>query len=291
MIYSQIRAFSAVATEGSFTRAAQLLNVSQPAISAQIKGLEATYGLVLFRRDNRKVVLTEPGQRLFEISRRILRLEEEADEVLKSYKETTSGLFKVGTDAPYGVTALLAAYCQRQPGLHVTLTMGSSEEMQRDLLSAKIDAAILCRSKEDPRLVIRPYARHRVVVIVNKNHPWAGRAGIDIKELAGQEMVLRLTENSLTGPTFKSALDAAGVKPKWILEVDSREAMRETVAAGVGIGAIVDLEAYADRRLKALQLRDVDLEIAESVVCLAQRSHLASIRSFCQLAKELTNIG
>ena len=163
--------------------------------------------------------------------------------------------------------------------------------MERDLLSAKIDAAILCRCNEDPRLVIKPYAHHRVVVIVNESHPWAARTGIDMKELSGQEMVLRITENSLTGPTFKAALDAAGIKPKWIMEVDSRETMREAVAAGVGIGAIIDLEASADRRLKALQILDVDLKIAESVVCLRQRSHLPPIRSFCQLAKKLTNIG
>ncbi len=90
MIFAPIRAFRAAVHEASFPRAAVLLTVSQPAISAKIKGMEETYGLVLFRRDNRKVVLTEPGQRFFEISRRILRLVEEADEVLKSYKETTS---------------------------------------------------------------------------------------------------------------------------------------------------------------------------------------------------------
>ena len=291
MIHSKIRAFHAVATEGNFTKAARMLNVSQPAVSAQVKGLEAAYGVTLFIRENRKALLTEPGERLFEVSRRILRLEEEADGILRSVKELPSSDFKVGTDAPYGVTAILVAYCQRHPGLHVSLTMGTGEEIQHDLLNCKIDVAVLSRSQEDPRLIITPYARHQVVVIVNKSHPWAGRSSIDLEDLADQPMVLRITDNSLTGPTFEAALHKAGVKPKWIMKVDSREAMRETVAAGVGVGAIVDFEARSDRRLKALRLRNADLVISESVVTLRQRNGLPAIRSFRRIAKELVEAG
>lgn len=268
-----------------------MLNVSQPAVSAQIKGLEDAYGVTLFIRENRKARLTEPGHRLFEVSRRIMRLEEEADEILRSVRELPPSTFKVGTDAPYGVTALLAAYCQAQPGLHVSLTMGTGEAMQHDLINGAIDAAVLCRTRDDPRLIIAPYARHEVVVIVNRDHPWAGRSSVALEELADQPMVLRITDKSLTGPIFEAALAEAGVKPKWIMKVDSRETMREAVAAGVGVGAIVDLEARSDRRLRALHLQNADLAVPESVVCLRQRSSLPAIRAFRRLARELAGAG
>ena len=245
MIFGQLRAFHAVAAEGGFSKAAKALNVSQPAVSAQVKALEDTYRLTLIERRPRGILLTEPGQRLFEIVGRIFRLEEEADQMLRTLRDGHPRQFRVGSDAPYSASQLLAQYGQMHPGVHVSLIMGVGHDIERDLRDCRIDVAIMVWVTPDPAFFVMPYAKHRIVVVVGRDHPWADRQGIRLSELADQRMVLRDSTHSMTSLTFERTAAQAGISLQRVMLVDSRENLREAVAAGVGIGVAIETDAVS----------------------------------------------
>lgn len=285
MLYQQLRAFHAVASEGGFTRGAAALHRTQPAISAQVKALEGRYGVKLFERAGRGVTLTEFGRRLHEITRRMFALEEEADHALRSARTPRFKSLKVAADAPYSLSSILAGYCQANPGVHVSVGMGTGEGIIRDLLAREVDAAVLVRVSPDPRIDVVPYTQHRVVAIVGHGHPWASRNAIAVRDFQGVSTVLRDTRYSLTSQVFEEALSERHVRPEVSMKVDSRENLREAVAAGMAVGVTAEPDAVADRRLKILPFRDLDLSIADYLVCVKERSDSPAIRAFLDLAQ------
>src|SRR5690348_830711 len=124
MNHTALRAFHAVATEGSFTSAAASLRLTQPTLSAQVKAVEEEYGTALFVRRARRIALTEVGTALLEITRRLFALEEQAAELLSQARELTVGRLRLGADSPYHVMPFVAGFAQRYPRIDLTLSLG-----------------------------------------------------------------------------------------------------------------------------------------------------------------------
>src|SRR5215813_11813002 len=120
MLYTQLRAFHTVASEGSFTRAADALHVTQPTLSAQVKALEDTYGVRLFDRRGRRIEATELGRGLLEITRRYFSLEAEAAQLLAATRGLRGGHLRVGADAPQHAIPALAAFSRKYPGVRLS---------------------------------------------------------------------------------------------------------------------------------------------------------------------------
>ena len=285
MNHAQIRAFHAVATEGSFTKAARLLGVSQPAVTIQVRALEESYGVNLLHRSGQRVTLTDLGDGLLEHTRRIFDLEQEADELLTAARELRGGHLKAGADGPYFVMGLLASFIARYPGVRVTVAMGNSQSVLRDLVEYRTDVAVVARIDDDRRFHAKPYSRQRVVIFVPRGHDWAKRRTIKLAELDGQPMVLR-EEGSSTRQIIEEALKRAKVSPRVVMEIGSREALHEAVAAGLGIGVVTESELGQDDRLATLKISDATLEAREYVVCLKERSAVRTVQAFFDLADE-----
>ncbi len=283
MNYANLRAFHAVASHGSFTRAAESLGVTQPTLSAQVKALEETYGVALLDRRGRGVGATSLGEQLLAITRRFFLLEAEADELLSRARDLTAGHLRVAAGGPYYAVPLLAAFSARYPGVHVSLSIGNSEEVLDALLHDRADVAVISDLEPDPRLEALPYAEHRLVVFVPRMHPWAGARGIRLRDLEGQPMVLRET-GSMTRRMFEQAIAKAKVKPRVVMEIESREAVSEAVAAGLGIGVVSEAEFGHDERLAAVPVSDVTMLTREYVVCLKERRRLRIVSAFLDLA-------
>src|SRR5215469_14507590 len=164
MTHASLRAFHAVASHGSFTRAAASLGVTQPTLSAQVKALEETYGVALLDRRGRSVAVTALGEQLLDVTRRFFLLEEEADELLARARDLTAGHLRVAAGGPYYAVPLLAAFRARYPGVHVSLSIGNSGEVLDALLHDRADVAMISDVEPDPRLEALPYAEHRLVV-------------------------------------------------------------------------------------------------------------------------------
>jgi aminoethylphosphonate catabolism LysR family transcriptional regulator len=284
MNHAQLRAFHAVASEGSFTRAAARLNVTQPTLSAQVKALEQQYGVTLFDRRGRRVQPTDLGAGLLEVTRRLFGLEAEADQMLAAAKGLRRGHLRIGADAPIHVIPALAAFARRYPGIRLSVAIGNSEKLLADLVEHRADVAILAMRPAGPRFHAFPFREDRLIAFVERGHEWSGRSRIRLEELAGRRLALREI-GSTTRELFESALQRHGVQRGEALELGSREAVREAVAAGLGIGIVAESEFGDDRRLVPLPFAGSELQTIEYVACLAERRDLRLVAAFLEIAE------
>lgn len=286
MNHAQMRAFHTVARELSFTRAARVLNVSQPTLSAQVKALEAGYGVRLFDRRGRRIAMTELGDALLDITHRMFALEEEADDLLAGARALTRGHLKLGADGPHHVVPLMAAFRQRHPGIRLSLAMGNADRVIEDLSDYRTDIAVVGRAPRDDRFHVLPFGSAPLAVFVAATHPWAKRRSVRLADLAGQPMVLR-EPGSLTRQVLSRALERASIEIDAVMEIDSREAVAEAVAGGLGIGVVSLGEFGGDNRVRAIPIAGNPVAMAEHVVCLEDRRRLRIVRAFLALAREM----
>lgn len=285
MNHAQLRAFHAVAAEGGFTRAAAALHVTQPTLSGQVAALEAAYGVKLFERRGRSVEPTELGRRLFEVTRRLFGQEAEAEALLAGARGLASGELRVGADAPYQVVPLVATFHRRHPGIRLAMTFGNSARVLQDLMARRCDVAVLAELPADERLHSLAIRRDRLIALVARDHPWSARRSLRLAELAGHRLILR-EPGSITRKTFEAGIARAGIAPAETLEIGSREAVREAVAAGLGIGVIFESEFGNDARLHRLAFREPALEATEYAACLAERRSSRVVRAFFELLQD-----
>lgn len=287
--FNQLRSFFAVAENLSFTRAARSLNVGQPTITTQVKALEEHYGVELFQRLPGKIALSEAGDALLVIARRIFELEDQAVSLLEAQGEAVVGTLRVGSVGPFFVMKLLAAVSQMHPSLTISLRTSNSGDILRDLLDGRLDVAVVGDVAADSRLAAVPLRRQPVVVFVGRSHPWSRRQRIDLQELHGQPMVMR-ESGSKTREAFERALAAAKIKPRTIMEVP-REAVREAVAEGLGIGIMSEAEVTPDPRFKALQIAGANAATEAFAICLQTRRGVRPVSAFMDIAASFVRSG
>jgi aminoethylphosphonate catabolism LysR family transcriptional regulator len=285
MNFLHLRAFHAVATHGSFTRAAAALNVTQPTVSDQIKALENRYQVRLFERHSRRVEITELGRSLFAITRRQFKLEADAEQLLVTARGLAHGRLRVAAGAPHLVIPLLGTFKRRHPGIQLSLQFGNSEVVLRSLFERRCDVVVLPDIGADERLHALAFRRDRLIAFVDAGHPWSTRRSIRLAELGGEPLVLREV-GSNTRAVFESAVARAGVVMGETLEIGSREGVREAVAAGLGIGIVSEGELGVDARLHALNIRESGLEVTEYAACLVERRSVRVVAAFFDLLQE-----
>ena len=234
--HAHLRSFHAVATHGSFTRAAEMLNITQPTLSGQVKELEERYGTKLFVRLGRRIELTDIGKSAFNITRLIFRHEEEVEQLLQSARALTSGELRVAADSPYIATPLLAQFQRLYPGIQISIQYGNSQQLMSWIESRRCDVAFLPNVPQDEgRLFSIPLPPDRLVVFVSRDHEWAERRAVTVEELVTQRIVLR-EKGSRTRSIFEEAITDAGLALGNVMEISGREGVREAVAAGFGVG-------------------------------------------------------
>ena len=285
MNFLHLRAFHAVATHGSFTRAAAALNVTQPTVSDQIKALENRYQVKLFERHSRRVEITEVGRALFAITRRQFKLEADAEQLLITARGLAHGRLRVSAGAPHLVIPMLGTFKRRHPGIQITVQFGNSEVVLASLFDRRCDVVVLPDIGADERLHSLPFRRDRLIAFVDGGHLWSTRRSIRLSDLEGEPLVLREV-GSRTRAVFESAMERAGVVMGEKLEIGSREGVREAVAAGLGIGIVSEGELGVDPRLHALAIRESGLEVTEYAACLVERRSVRAVAAFFNLLQE-----
>ena len=143
----------------------------------------------------------------------------------------------------------------------------------------------MAKMTSDPRIYSMKLREDRLVLFVPQTHPWARARRRRIADLAGSDIVIR-ERGSITREVFETRLAEAGVVPNSLIEVQTREAVREAVAASFGIGVVFDSEFGVDERFHAINVSDADLTVSEYVVCLQERRRLALVRTFLDIARE-----
>ncbi len=286
MRHTQLRSFHAVAQRLSFTAAARALGVSQPTITTQVKSLEAEFGLELFVRRGRRIELTETGGGLLDITRRLFSDEKEAADYLNETRGLKTGHLRVGAVGPYHVTDMLAAFNARYPGIYVSVTVANSRDTLRDLLDYRTDVAVLAHVDPDTRLIAIPYRRHKVVVMCPVGHAFAQRRSLRARDMEGQRLIVR-EAGSTTRRAFDQAMREADTRPKVVMEIGSRESIREAVAKGIGLGVVSEAEYIPDPRIHALPVTDAEIYTYAHVVYLKERQNARLVRAFLDVLSGL----
>ena len=285
MHYTRLRSFHAVATSGGFNAAATTFNISQPTLSAQVGDLEQEYGLELFVRRGRRRELSDAGRQLLAITTRLFAEEEEAVAFLEQSSELRTGKLSIGAVGPYHVTEMLAAFNRAYPGIELAVKLGNSTETLADLLEYRSDVAVLAHIDKDDRLLTIPYRRHPVAVFVRKDHRLARHKNVKVAELEGERFIIRET-GSTTRRAFEEALAARKVKPHTIMEIGSREAIREAVIRGLGISYVSEAEFVPDPALRLIPIAGAEIYTYAHVVVLEKRSSSRIIRAFLDTVRK-----
>ncbi len=290
MNHSQLRAFHAVAREGSFTRAAAALHVSQPTLSGHVCALEEGYGIRLFNRSGRGIELTDLGHTLLAATQRYFDCEAEVEHLLIRAKGLVKGRLRVGADSPHHALPLLAAFGRRYPAVDKILTFGNSSAIVEELDRKRIDVGIFPEVKAGGRLYVERLKTDRLVIIVNRNHPWSRRRSIRLADLAAETVLLR-EKGSTTRAVLEASLDGLGIALGEVLEIGSREAVREAVAAGLGVGVVSEGEFGHDIRLHKLSASDARLRVVEYAACRSGEQDAPAIAAFMELVRETAAAG
>jgi aminoethylphosphonate catabolism LysR family transcriptional regulator len=279
MSSARYRSFVAVAHHGSLSAAARALGLSQPTVSTQIATLERQSQVELFHRQGYRMTLSHAGHKLLSMAQKLIALESEADFFLRDSGKLHQGELKIGAVGPFHVIEMVAAYRARHPGMQLSIRMGNSQQVLHDLERYTTDVAILAGLYERPELAMREYARHAIILFAHVDHPFAQRAQVALHELQGQPLLLR-EQGSTTRTAMESALQAAGVQPRSSLEIGSREAIREAVARGLGLGAVSEAEFIPDPRFRAVRIAGDPASTTTYVYCMAERRDSLLVSSF-----------
>ena len=218
--HAQLKAFHAVAVYGSFTRAAERLFLTQPAVSDQVRKLEERYGVLLFHRNKRSVRLSELGERLLAVTQRLFAIEAEAEELLSASSALQTGTLTLAVDAPVHVLPQIARFCERYPGIAVRVETGNTDESLQRLFSYQADLALLGRDVSDERLLSLTLRNDPIVAFVSLSHPWAGRESIRLADLDDMPLVLR-EQGSVTRQTLEEEMSRAGLRIRPAIQVEA----------------------------------------------------------------------
>lgn len=285
MRYTSLRSFHAVASAGGFNAAAAELNITQPTLTAQVAALEAEYGIELFMRQGRRSQLTGAGRELLAITTRMFLEEQEALAYLEQSRELRTGRLAIGAVSPYHVTEMLAAFQRNYPGIELSVALGNTADVLTELIEYRIDIAILAHTDRDARVLLIPHRRHPIVVFARKDHRLARRRSITLRELEGERMIVR-EQGSTTRRAFTAALDEAGVTPQIVMEIGSREAIREAVIHGIGISYVSDAEFVPDPSLVKINVEPGEIYTYAQLGILESRKDSRIIKAFLDVVRE-----
>jgi len=291
-----LRIFHTLATTGSFTGAARRLGISQPAVTIQVRELEAASGVRLLERGARRLHLTAAGRALLRVTERLFALVDEAEAVLAQAGGAVTGTLRIaasGTAGAYLLPPLLTAFRVRNPEVRLQLETSNSQRVLEQVLSFRADLGILASADgavsfaAERRLVVHPFAREPLVLAVPPRHPWAGRSAVRLAELAGAPLIVR-EPGSTTRRVLEAHLERAGVAPRVMMELGSNEAIKYAVLAGLGVavvGAHVIGRDVAERRLHAVRLPGRGFALRFFVLHHQDRAQAAVVRAFLALAR------
>jgi DNA-binding transcriptional LysR family regulator len=266
----ELEAFEAVAMQRSFTRAAEALYLTQPAVTRKIAALEAELRTRLFERLGRTVQLTSSGETLHRYAGEILRLAREAERAVSDVASGQAGRLAVGassTTATYILPPLLRRFREAYPGVELSVHTGISAQVAEMVIANVVDVGVVTGFREQAGLVGIPLAEYKTGVVVYPGHPLASRAAtgeaqetaVTAAELAGSPLIL-MEEGTNLRTYVDRLLSAAGVEERVTMELDNVEAIKKMIEARLGISLLplvsVETEVAAGR-LVMLPLADV----------------------------------
>ncbi len=287
MNLTHILAFHRVAAAGSFTLAARLSGVSQPTLSAQVRSLENSAGVPLFERIGRRIELTPHGVELFEATTRLSSALDDVGAVLHNQQVGLQGHLRISADSAIHVIPILAELKQQTSAFSFSLKTENSAKVIDQVLNDEVDVGVMAKSVSDHRLYSSRIRVDELVLVTAVRDPLARKKRVKLKDLAGRDLIVR-ERGSITREVTQARLSASGIILGQIIEVATREAINEAIAAGLGVGIVFASEAVNDPRLRSVKLTNVDVSVSEFVICRHERKHVSLISRFLETALQVS---
>lgn len=289
MRYVQLRAFHFVATQGGFSRAAEALSLTQPAISDQVRKLETEYDVLLFNRQKKQVTLTEFGKKLLEITHRLFDVEHQAHVLLSESRALGSAKLRIIADSVQHLQPVLGPFRRKYPGVFISVSTGNTSEIIEKLCSYDADVGVLGEIPEARDFDIVKLSSTPIIAFAAKDSRAAKLASISLQELARQPLVLR-EKGSKTRQKLEQIAASAGITLKPSIEAAGREAIREIVASGAGIGIVSEAEFGFDERLCKIPISGCEPLMDEALICLKERSKGNLVSAFMKMARDTAEL-
>ena len=259
----QLRILKAVATEKNFTKAAEVLYISQPSLSKQIKTLEKNLDILLINRENNKISLTENGKVFLQYSERILALCEESCRALIDLKNGDRGSLTVGasqTIGTYLMPRVLALFAQNYPQIDLKVQVNSTRLIANNVLNREIDIAVVggeIPNELRKNLTIKHFVEDELSLIISKSHPFAKKKKINKENLYYLNFIT-LNSNSTIRKFIDNILIQNGIETKQlkiIMQFNSIEGIKTAVSLGLGAAFVSSSAIEKEIELKTIKLK------------------------------------
>ncbi|MEW5835424.1 MAG: LysR substrate-binding domain-containing protein [Pseudomonadota bacterium] len=237
--FRQLTVFVEVARQGSALRAAEVLHLTPPAVSLQIKEVERQVGQVLFDRSGRRLSLTTSGEYFLFYARKLLATLKDADDAMARLGRLESGRLTVGmvSAAGYFLPQLLARFHTEHPAVDVRLRLGSRDQLGSMLQGGEVDLCVMGRAPRDLPSRAEPFAKHPHVLIAAPSHRFAHAEAVPAAALAEEPFIVR-EASSGTRAVLQEYLDRHRIQPTFVMEMPSNEAIKQAVMAGMGVSVL-----------------------------------------------------
>ena len=254
----QLKVFEAVARHRSFSRAAEELHLTQPAVSTQVSKLVEHAGLPLFEQLGKKIHLTPAGVQMLQSSREIIQKFQEAEEAMAQFKGVSGGRLNVSviSAGDYFFPRLLVEFAQRHAGVTLNFGVCNREELLTQLKENVTDLAVMVRPPGDSDTVAEPFAPHPYVIVAAPNHPLARTARIAASRIAREPFVVREKGSD----TWNSMVEGFGEhlpRLNIAMEIRSTETIKQAVMAGMGVSFLSAHTISRELQSGALTVLDV----------------------------------
>jgi LysR family transcriptional regulator, low CO2-responsive transcriptional regulator len=293
----RLQVFHAVATTGSFSRAArEVLHISQPAVSNHVHALEEELGVLLFQRVGKRVLLTAAGQIVQHYAEQVLGLAHDMQRALRELQGLQRGTLRLGASSTPGIYLLppvLAVFVQRYPGITLGLEIANSQRVVDGVLARQWDFGMIGIPLSHPHLHVQPYWRDTLVLIVSPHHRLATRPAVTFADLAGETWIFR-EAGSASGQVVKDVLNGAHLVQEHTLVLQGSEGVKQAVMAGLGIAMVSRFAVTLEVQQGVLQVVPITDVQVERDLCLIWRHDSplpAAGRAFLEILHEQTPRG
>jgi DNA-binding transcriptional LysR family regulator len=283
-----LRIFQAVTETRSFTRAAEVVHLTQPGISKHIKQMEEYCGVPLFDRLGKKVALTQAGEILFEATQEIMASITAAEQRIEEFKGLHGGKLVLGASFPIGIYFLpgvLAAFRKQYPAVEVTLDISLGEKIASKILANKLDLGLVSHEVHDPRLTCSDFMTDELIAITPTNHPWANKKWINPRELLEETFIVAARGAGIRA-VVEERLKEKGIVLKNVLDFGNLEGVKRAVEAGLGVSiqplSVVRREISAGS-LAGVAVAGIDVKLAHFYVRRKDKHLSGAAKAFMAL--------
>ena len=284
----QLRIFQAVAEARSFTRAAEVVHLTQPGISKHIKQMEEYYGLPLFDRLGKKVALTEAGEILFEATAGIMASVTVAEQKIEDLKGLHGGKLILGASFDLGIYILpgvLAAFRKRYPAVEVTVDISLGGKITASILANKLDLGLVSHPLDDPKLFAKQFLTDELIAIAPIDHRWANKKRIRPQELL-RETFIAAARGAGIRAVVEERLKEKGIVLTNVVDFGNLEGVKRAVEAGLGVS--IQPQGVVQREISAgsligISLAGLDSRLGRFYICRRDKHRSNAAKAFLAL--------